>query len=286
VNEVAQYPDHDHSDGKDHGHDHDHGHLHDHSHAPPKAPDVPLSTLEADLKIASTILEWESGDIFGHVGVRMPGGEGIACKLFRPAGQAKGEEDWLVHFDFTGKKIGGVGTPPFESPIYTEVFKRRPDVKAIAHTHSPACVAMSLADKPLCAIHMQSAKFDYGVPVYPRPIHIKDEDEGTELAMMLDAGKALLIKGHGVVTVGNSIDEACMNAMYLERTAKIQGLAMALGFTGPSREFMDEILESRRRLMRMEGAAEGRSARGGYSNEWVYYKNKILRSEPWTRGWS
>ena len=283
---VSKIPDHDHSDGKDHGHDHHHGHLHDHSHKPPQAPAEALSTLEADLKIASTILEWESGDIFGHVGVRMPGGEGIACKLFRPAGMNKGEEDWLVHFDYQGKKIGGIGTPPFESPIYTEVFKRRPDVKAIAHTHSPACVAMSLAEKPLCAIHMQSAKFDYGVPVYPRPIHIKDEDEGYELAQLLDTGKALLIKGHGVVTVGNSIDEACMNAMYLERTAKIQGLAIALGFAGPSKEFMDEILESRRRLISKADAIEGRGARGGYSNEWAYYKQKIERGELWTRGWS
>lgn len=286
MSELSKYPDHDHGDGKDHGHDHSHDHLHDHRHTPPRAPAQALSTLEADLKIASTILEWESGDIFGHVGVRMPGGEGIACKLFRSAGQSQGEEDWLVHFDYKGKKIGGVGTPPFESPIYTEVFKRRPDVKAIAHTHSPACVAMSLADKTLCAIHMQSSKFEYGVPVYPRPIHIKDDDEGSELAKMLDAGKAVLIKGHGVVTVGNSIDEACMNAMYLERTAKIQGLAMTLGFTGPSKEFMDEILESRRRLLAKEDATESRSARGGYSNEWVYYKHKIQRGELWTRGWS
>lgn len=278
--------DHDHNDGKDHGHDHAHAHLSDHRHAPPKAPAQSLSTLEADLLIASTILEWEAGDIFGHVGVRMPGGEGVACKLFRPAGMAKDEENWLVHFDYTGKKIGGIGSPPMESPIYTQVFKRRPDVKAIVHTHSPACVAMSLADKPLSAIHMQSAKFDYGVPVFPRPIHIKDDEEGAALADLLLTGKALLIKGHGVVTVGNSIDEACMNAMYLERTAKIQGLAMTLGFTGPTKEFQDEILESRRRLMQLEGAAESRGARGGYSNEWIYYKNKIARGELWTRGWS
>ena len=44
-----------------------------------------LEVIEADLRIASEILEWESGDIFGHVGARLPDGEGIACKAFRPA---------------------------------------------------------------------------------------------------------------------------------------------------------------------------------------------------------
>jgi 3,4-dihydroxyphthalate decarboxylase len=265
------------------GHSHDHAHDHEHPHGPSHN-GGDLVGLEADLKLASTILEWESGDIFGHVGVRLPSGDGIACKVFRPAGSD--DEDWRVHFDFAGKKIAGTGTAPMESPIYTEILKRRPDVKAVVHTHSPACVALSLADKEIRAIHMQSAKFEYGVPIYPRPIHIKDRDEGDELARMLASGKAIVIKGHGVVTVGASIDEACMNALYLERTAKIQGLAMTLGFAGPTREFMDEILESRRKLLSKPDAHEGRSARGGYSNEWMYYRNKIVRGERWTRGWS
>ncbi|MGE5539509.1 MAG: class II aldolase/adducin family protein [Gemmatimonas sp.] len=269
-----------HSHG-DHHHSHTHVGAHAHTENDPR---LAIGTLEADLKIASTILEYESGDIFGHVGVRLPGGDGIACKLFREAGS--GEDDWLVHFDFKGKKIGGVGTPPLEAPIYTEILKRRPDVRAIVHTHSPACVALSLADKEISAIHMQSAKFGYGVPIYPRPIHIKDMDEGNDLAQFLADGRALIIKGHGVVAVGDSIDEACMNALYLERTAKIQGLAMTLGFTGPTKEFQDEILESRRRLLKMDDNKENRGARGGYSNEWMYYKKKIQKGQWWNRGWS
>jgi ribulose-5-phosphate 4-epimerase/fuculose-1-phosphate aldolase len=264
-------------------HHHSHTHVGAHTHGE-NDPQLTIGTLEADLKIASTILEWESGDIFGHVGVRLPGGDGIACKLFREPGGT--DQDWLVHFDFNGKKLGGVGTPPLEAPIYTEILKRRPDVRAVCHTHSPACVALSLADKQISAIHMQSAKFGYGVPIYPRPIHIKDMDEGNDLAKFLADGRALIIKGHGVVAVGDSIDEACMNALYLERTAKIQGLAMSLGFTGPTKEFQDEILESRRRLLSMDDNKENRGARAGYSNEWMYYKSKIMKGERWNRGWS
>jgi hypothetical protein len=46
-----------------------------------------VKTLERDLKIASSILEWEMGDIWGHIGVRLPGGEGIMVKSIRPAGR-------------------------------------------------------------------------------------------------------------------------------------------------------------------------------------------------------
>ena len=76
--------------GSDKDHDHVHeGHEHPHSHPHPHTHNEPgedVATLEGDLKLASTILEWESGDIFGHVGVRLPTGEGIACKMFRPSG--------------------------------------------------------------------------------------------------------------------------------------------------------------------------------------------------------
>jgi L-fuculose-phosphate aldolase len=243
-----------------------------------------IGDLEADLRIASDILEWESGDIFGHVGVRLPGGEGVACKAFRPASAT--EPDWLVHFDFEANKIGGNGGRPREWAIYTEIMKLRPDVQAIAHTHSPACVAMSLADRQIMPVHMQSAKFRAPVPIYPRPIHIKDGDEGYDLATALGDGNAVVIKGHGVVTTGKDIDQACMNAMYMERTAKIQGVAHTLGFTAPTQEFLDDMMESSRRLGTQPGSKEHLEARGGYSNEWTYYKHKILKGERWARGWS
>jgi ribulose-5-phosphate 4-epimerase/fuculose-1-phosphate aldolase len=243
-----------------------------------------IKTLEEDLRIASQILEWESGDIFGHVGVRLPDGKGIACKAFRPASAT--EPDWLVHFDFDAKEIGGNGTSPREWAIYTEIFAARPDVQAISHTHSPACIAMSLADRQIMPVHLQSSKFGGPVPVYPRPIHIKDREEAREMVNALGDARAVVIKGHGVVAVGKDIDEACMNNVYLERTAKIQGLGHALGFGAPAEDFLDDMAESGRRLGAVPSSAEHLKARGGYSNEWTYYKHKIAKGERWTRGWS
>src|SRR5688572_7047512 len=76
------------------------------------------------------------------------------------------------------------------------------------------CVALSLAEKPIDWVHMQSARFKGGTPIFPRPIYILDESEGAELAKSLGNASAMMIKGHGIVTVGASIDEACINAVY------------------------------------------------------------------------
>ncbi|HEY2987119.1 MAG TPA: class II aldolase/adducin family protein [Candidatus Binatia bacterium] len=234
---------------------------------------------EQELKIAAEILEWEIGDIWGHVGVRMPEENGIAVQMFRRPEEA-GKKDWLVHFDFGLKKISGVGTIPRESTIYTEIFKARPDVNAIVHSHAPMCVALSLADKTVACVHMQSYRFESGVPIYPRPIYILDDAEGADLARALDKASAVLIKGHGIVTVGKTIDEASMTALYMERTAKIQAVAHLLGFTGTTEEFYNELSASKDKLFAQPRMKMTHSA------EWNYYADKVKKGQKWTRGWT
>jgi len=236
---------------------------------------------EEDLKIASKILEWEIGDIWGHVGVRLPENQGIAVKLFRPPDDDD-EEDWLVHFDYSLKKLSGVGKIPNESVIYTEILKARSDVNAVVHAHAPMCVALSMANKKIDTIHMQSKQYAGGVPVFPDPIFILDEGEGDALAKTLGRAVAVVIRGHGIVTVGKTIKEACINALYLERTAKIQAVANALGFQGVDKEFLDKLAVSHKKLM--AGLSSG-GPRDQFDAEWRYYKKKVLRGEYWSRGW-
>jgi 3,4-dihydroxyphthalate decarboxylase len=233
---------------------------------------------EEELKIAAKILEWEIGDLWGHVGVRLPDDEGIAVQMFRRP--EDGRENWLVHFDYSLNTMGGVGTPPREATIYTEIFKARPDVKAAVHSHAPMCVALSLADKPVSCVHMQSGRFGRGVPIYPKPIYILDEEEGADLARVLDQAVGVMIKGHGIVTVGQTIDEACMNALYMERTAKIMAMAELFGFSGIPDEFIDVLSESKTKLL-----SRART-RMSHSADWNYYAEKIKKGESWTRGWT
>jgi ribulose-5-phosphate 4-epimerase/fuculose-1-phosphate aldolase len=243
-----------------------------------------VKTLQRDLKIASSILEWEMGDMWGHIGVRLPSGEGIMVKSIRPPAGEDDRKDWIVCFDYSGKKLSGIGTPPFEVSIYTQIFKVRPDIQAIAHAHAPMCIVLSLADKTVAAVHMQSIPFEQGVPLYPRPIHIKDDAEGAELARVLGQAKAVLIKAHGIVTAGKSVDEACMTALWLERAAKIQVLAHTIGFAGPTPELVAEMASSKATLLSRPDVARTRRAGSGYSYEWRFYANKVRLREKWMRG--
>ena len=238
--------------------------------------------LEKDLRIASKILEWEMGDIWGHVGVRLPGQDAIAVKLFRRP-EEKGAKDWLLHFDYALDKLSGTGTVPSEATIYTGILKARPDVNAVVHTHAPMCVALSLVDRPVANVHMQSRGFGAGVPIYPRPIFILDHAEGDDLARVLGQASAVIIKGHGTVTVGRTIDEASMTALYLERTAKIQAIAHILGYSGPTDESREEIRVSFEKMMALASSPE--RARPAHSAEWTYYADKVKKGELWSRGW-
>ena len=162
--------------------------------------------------------------------------------------------------------------------IYTEIFKARRDVQAAVHCHPSMCVALSLADTPIDWVHMQSSRFRGGTPIFPRPIYILDESEGADLAKTLGNASAMLIKGHGIVTVGTSIDEACINALYLERTAKIMAVARLHGYKGPTQDSIQTLSESREKLFRRPRDEMYHSA------EWNYFADKIKRGERWNRG--
>ena len=236
----------------------------------------PLSKVtEQELGIACKILEWEIGDIWGHVGVRLAENKGIAVQLFRRA--EDGRKSWLVQFDYSLKKLAGVGTPPREAVIYTEIFKARPDVNAAVHCHASTCVAMSLADTPVSCVHVQSGRFGEGVPIYPRPIYILDQSEGADLARTLSNAKGMMIKGHGIVAVGSSIDEACFNAVYMERTAKIMAMAKLFGFKEVPGDFIGQLSNSKEKLL-------SRGPRLNHSAEWNYYAQLVNKGERWNRG--
>ncbi len=243
-----------------------------------------IDVLEEELRIASSILEWEMGDIWGHVATRLPDSESIAVKIFRPP-EEPGVKDWFVRFDYSLNKLSGVGTIPMEAAIYSEAFKARPDVTAAVHCHAPMCIALSMADKTVYNMHQQSKRFGKGVPIYPDPIFIIDAQEGADLAKTLGQAPAVIIKGHGIVSVGKTVDEACMNALYLERTAKMQAMAHMLGYTGPTPEFIQSIQATSQKLMARARELGRGGAPAKHSAEWNYYADKVKKGERWNRGW-
>ncbi|MCY4582326.1 MAG: class II aldolase/adducin family protein, partial [Chloroflexi bacterium] len=122
--------------------------------------------LQNDLVTASSIIEWEFGDIIGHVGVRLPNDEGVAVKMLR-APQLPGAENWMMQFDMDGNKLSGDGTVPGEAAIYTRIFRAKPEVNAIVHAHANMCIVLGLAGGPLNGVPPPSATIGDGRPAYP-----------------------------------------------------------------------------------------------------------------------
>jgi ribulose-5-phosphate 4-epimerase/fuculose-1-phosphate aldolase len=242
-----------------------------------------IGVLKEDLRTASTIIEWEFGDIIGHIGVRLPDEKGIAVKLLRVAQENK-DEDWMMTFDFEGKKLSGTGTVPGEAAIYTQLFKARPEVNSIVHAHAPMCIVMGLAEVPIAGVHLQSSRFGEGLPVLPLPVYVSDTADGDEIVKTIGDAPGMTISGHGIVTTGRSIDEATFNAIYMERTAKITHAARLMGFQDTSGEFKEVMATNRQKI-----AERGRNLSRpttDHSDEWRYYTRKIERNEPWNRGWT
>ena len=239
--------------------------------------------LQDDLVTASTILEWEFGDIIGHVGVRLPEGEGIAVKMLR-APQVGGEH-WMMHFDMDGNKISGEGTVPGEAAIYTRLFRAKPEINGIVHAHAPMCIVLGLAGVPVSAVHLASAKFGPdGLPVYPTPVYVSDNSDGDAIARTIGDAPGMTINGHGIVTVGKSIDEACFNAVYMERTAKLIQAARLLGHEGVDGAFREEMAGNAQKMRERQRAINRPQVE--HSDDWRYYKRKLERGEPWNRGWT
>ena len=103
-----------------------------------------LSELKKKLIIACQILDREGiMDELGHFSVRCPEKGGVLMNGKVSPGQAT-EKD-LVLLDLDGNKLEGDLEPASESPLHLAVYQKRPDVMAIAHTHSPMVVTLSIA---------------------------------------------------------------------------------------------------------------------------------------------
>lgn len=143
----------------------------------------------------------------------------------------------VLEYDLDSNPIDPAGRSQYrERFIHGEIYKARPDVKAIVHNHSAAVIPFSVSGVPLRAVFHMAAFVIEGVPVFDAPrdlgIHrllIESPELGRALARTLGEKPAVLIRGHGAAVVGTSLPMAVGRTVYLERSARIQVEAMALG---------------------------------------------------------
>src|SRR5206468_8350910 len=145
----------------------------------------------------------------------------------------------IMQFDPDGEPIDPQGrTPYLERFIHSEIYKLRPEVQAIVHSHSPAVIPFGVvAGAGLRPIYHMSSFLGAGVPVFEireaggpaTDMLIRDPALGAALAKSLGDAAVGLLRGHGNVVVGGSIREAVFRAVYTEINARLQAEALRIG---------------------------------------------------------
>ena len=160
----------------------------------------------------------------GLVGARLPETGGLVLnprEMRGTQGRHPGlmEAGDMVVVDASGKRIEGTNNPPSETPIFTGVFAARPEVMAVFHLHLEYATLFSIVGKPLLAVGVTGAPFGETVPVHPDPTLIQRHEQGVEVARTLGERAAVILRGHGAVIVGGSIEEAFVASVMLEDNA-------------------------------------------------------------------
>jgi HCOMODA/2-hydroxy-3-carboxy-muconic semialdehyde decarboxylase len=105
-----------------------------------------------------------------------------------------------------------------QSSLHQAIYKGRADVKAVFHFHSPAVILLSVVGQTIRSMHNYSAIFYEGVPLYTGTGQVESPARASEMTGLLGNAKALMLRGHGAVVVGQSIREVCMLALFLEES--------------------------------------------------------------------
>ncbi len=188
----------------------------------------PLKQLKQDIVSACRILSQQKlVEGFGHVSARIAGTDHF---LITPRiGLALVKKTELLTMNLAGAVIDGAQPAPFEAWLHAAIMKAKPRVNAIARIHARGANIFSVADRKLEPVHNHGSFFAGGVPVFSKPDLISNETLGTEVADALGDQPAILLRGNGQVTVGRTIPEAVMMAIYLEEAAQILYGALQIG---------------------------------------------------------
>ena len=175
----------------------------------------------------------------------------------------------LILVDDDLHALDGESLPNPAVRFHLWVYRVRPDVQSIVHTHPPAVTALSMTGQRLAVAHMDATPFqdncgylgDWpGLPI--------GDNEGEVIAGALGARKALLLAHHGLLTAGATIEEAAVLAIWMEQAANAQVRAAAIG---PIREVRPELArESRDFLLKPQIT----------SLTFQYFARGVLRESP------
>ena len=187
-------------------------------------------SLFSDLVAANRILADQGVvDGYGHVSVRHPTNPNHFYISRWLAPDLVTESD-IVELDLDCTPVTGDQRKLYsERFIHSEIYKVRPDVKSVVHTHAPTVVLMGVCGEPLVPIYHMTGFIGAGLPIFDirksfgmTNMLITDAARGRALAESLGNHSAALMRGHGGITVGSSLSHSVGRSVYLKIDAELQ----------------------------------------------------------------
>ena len=232
----------------------------------------------ADVAAASRILV-ERGvvDAYGHVSHRHPDApdryfisQSMAPALVTPAD--------IMEYNLDSEPCNARGRGSFlERFIHGEIYKARPDINSIVHSHSPSVIPFGLVDVKMQAMFHNAAFLAAGVPVFDisdkfgaTDMLVSDCPKGIAFAEALGDKDIALMRAHGSVACGSTLQTAVFRAILTEVNARVQHWTVALGGGRP----MAVLDEEEGRLA--DGPNQGASLRG-----WDLWRKKVRDDVNW-----
>ncbi len=163
---------------------------------------------------------------FGHLSARLDDGSVLitprkALLLVEP--------DEIVRIDAGGGQTAGSGAPPVETAMHVAAYRARPDVAAIARTHSFTTSAFAAMGRPIRPVHSFGTHLGDEVPVHPHIELVSNEERAAAVVATLGSHDAVLLRGNGTLITAPTLVEAVMRAIWLEESAALQWQIAAAG---------------------------------------------------------
>jgi len=162
----------------------------------------------------------------GNFSTRLPDGN----ILITPSGLPKGRLtiDSLVKIDLEGRKVKGTYKPSSEYRMHLEVYRKRQDVNAVVHTHSPYATAFAVSHIPLEPVVSEAVLTNGHVPVSPYATP-STEEVPRSISAYIEKHNAILLANHGCLAMGKDLDEAFYRAERIEFLARVMFISRLLG---------------------------------------------------------
>ena len=232
----------------------------------------------ADLAAASRILA-ERGvvDAFGHISHRHPDAPDRYL-MSRAMAPALVTPDDIIEYSLDSEPCNANGRGSFlERFIHGEVYKARPDINSVAHSHSPSVIPFGLVDTKMEAMFHNAAFLAAGVPVFDinekfgaTDMLVSDCPKGVAFAESLGKKDVALMRAHGSVACGSTLQTAVFRAVYTEVNARVQHWTVALGGGRPMAALDEE-----------EGRLADEPNKGASMRAWELWRRQVREDVNW-----